>query len=502
MAVTTQLTWMQEKSLQNCLGGKQFSLLYKASVHGFLDQYLLQRCSNQGPTITVIYSEKYIIGAYVKDSYEKRNKGSVIFFAFERTQNSEFEIRLFKTCTNGQSTVRDCKNTLYYGNDDLYLYIYAQYIEMKHSTTKKIGLPPGHISFQECEVFRCEDLLNERKINMVTALRESLLSDVRTYNPRGGLIHQIRILLLGPIGAGKSSFINSVKSVFRGHVTNQSVMGFDTKQFRTYSIKDGKDGNPLPFTLCDSMGLGEKQQGLCMQDIVYILKGHIPDRYQISGNETEMPKPASWLEERSSIHAQCQPPFHTDQHLVLQPVHWAAAPPRALPEGTTLNQNFNSVKPITPSHLNYIDSPLLKDRIHCVAFVLNANTVGNLSYEMVANIKRIRREVIKCGVVQVALLTHVEDLHLITKADLIDPYKCMPVKFKVEAVHREFGFPLSDILVVSNYTSEWELCLMKDVLILSSLKQMLWAADDFLEDLPPEGTDGILKRPTSVIPNV
>ncbi|XP_023405212.1 interferon-induced protein 44 isoform X2 [Loxodonta africana] len=443
MAVTTQLTWMQEKSLQNCLGGKQFSLLYKASVHGFLDQYLLQRCSNQGPTITVIYSEKYIIGAYVKDSYEKRNKGSVIFFAFERTQNSEFEIRLFKTCTNGQSTVRDCKNTLYYGNDDLYLYIYAQYIEMKHSTTKKIGLPPGHISFQECEVFRCEDLLNERKINMVTALRESLLSDVRTYNPRGGLIHQIRILLLGPIGAGKSSFINSVKSVFRGHVTNQSVMGFDTKQFRTYSIKDGKDGNPLPFTLCDSMGLGEKQQGLCMQDIVYILKGHIPDRYQ-----------------------------------------------------------FNSVKPITPSHLNYIDSPLLKDRIHCVAFVLNANTVGNLSYEMVANIKRIRREVIKCGVVQVALLTHVEDLHLITKADLIDPYKCMPVKFKVEAVHREFGFPLSDILVVSNYTSEWELCLMKDVLILSSLKQMLWAADDFLEDLPPEGTDGILKRPTSVIPNV
>lgn len=59
---------------------------------------------------------------------------------------------------------------------------------------------------------------------------------------------------------------------------------------------------------------------------------------------------------------------------------------------------------------------------------------------------------------------------------------------QLETVHRELGFALSDILVVSNYTSEWELDPVKDVLILSALGQMLWAADDFLEDLPPEET--------------
>ena len=60
---------------------------------------------------------------------------------------------------------------------------------------------------------------------------------------------------------------------------------------------------------------------------------------------------------------------------------------------------------------------------------------------------------------------------------------------QLEELHREFGFPLSDIFVVSNYSSEWELEPVKDVLILSALRQMVWAADDFLEDLPLEATN-------------
>ena len=40
---------------------------------------------------------------------------------------------------------------------------------------------------------------------------------------------------------------------------------------------------------------------------------------------------------------------------------------------------------------------MLKDRIHCVAFVFDANSVGHLSDEMVEKIRRIRRELIKCG---------------------------------------------------------------------------------------------------------
>lgn len=53
-------------------------------------------------------------------------------------------------------------------------------------------------------------------------------------------------------------------------------------QYRIYSVKDEKDGKSLPFMLCDSMGLNEKDGvGLCVDDIPHILKGCMPDRYQV-----------------------------------------------------------------------------------------------------------------------------------------------------------------------------------------------------------------------------
>ncbi|CAB1327835.1 unnamed protein product [Coregonus sp. 'balchen'] len=56
-----------------------------------------------------------------------------------------------------------------------------------------------------------------------------------------------------------------------------------TTQFRTFSIKSGKGGKPLPQVLCDTMGLGEATgEGLDMDDIVSIYKGHVQDRYQFN----------------------------------------------------------------------------------------------------------------------------------------------------------------------------------------------------------------------------
>uniref|UniRef100_A0A8D2JRB4 Interferon-induced protein 44 n=1 Tax=Sciurus vulgaris TaxID=55149 RepID=A0A8D2JRB4_SCIVU len=416
MALTTRLTWLQEKRLQNHFGGKQFSLLYKASVHGFSAKNLFQKCCNQGPIIIVIYSENDVTGAYVQHSYQENREVPIILFVLQETEILEYKI----------------------GSHIPEILIYDRYlplsdfnqklVAMSSKVSEELGLPENcTASFQECEVFRCEDLLDKRKQEGVIKLRRILLSEMNTYDPNEEMVHQIRILLLGPIGAGKSSFINSVKSVFRGHVTCQSLVGSDptgiSTKYRTYSIKDGNDGRCLSFILCDSLGLSEKS-GLCVEDIVYILKGHIPDRYQ-----------------------------------------------------------FNSMEPITSRHPNYIHSPSLKDRIHCVAFVFDASSVEQLSPEMVAKIKRIQKEVIKCGVVQMALLTHVDCLDLITAGDFPDIYSCVPVKLKLEAVHRKLGFVLSDILVVSNYVSEWELNPLKDFLILSALRKMSWAADDFLEDL-------------------
>ncbi|XP_032152399.1 interferon-induced protein 44 isoform X2 [Sapajus apella] len=378
MAVTTRLTWLQEKILQNYIGEKRLSLLYKASVHGFCKQALLDRCCNQGPTLTVIYSGDHVIGAYSQMSYQQGKYAAILLFTLQGTKISK--------CETGRCTpeILFADENIQCNSIDFWINVSYQKVIMSLKKIENLGLGQNRaMSIQECEVFRCEDLLDERKMKVVTELRKSLLSALRTYEPYGSLVQKIRILLLGPIGAGKSSFFNSVRSVFQGHVTHQAFVGTNT---------------------------------------------------------------------------------------------------------TGTSEKFNPTKPITSSHHNYIDSPSLKDRIHCVAFVFDANSIEHFSSKMIAKIRSIRRLLIKYDMVHVALLTHLDNIDLITKSDLIEIDRCGRVKLKIEEFQRKLGFALPDILVVSNYSSEWELDPVKDVLILSALRRMLWAADDFLENLPLEQT--------------
>ncbi|XP_039599005.1 interferon-induced protein 44-like [Polypterus senegalus] len=77
-------------------------------------------------------------------------------------------------------------------------------------------------------------------------IRNELLEEIRNYKTLTESVEEPRILLVGQITAGKSSFFNSLNSVFRGHVMLQAASGYgDTsvsKQYRTYTVLDGKDG--------------------------------------------------------------------------------------------------------------------------------------------------------------------------------------------------------------------------------------------------------------------
>lgn len=57
--------------------------------------------------------------------------------------------------------------------------------------------------------------------------RDRLLEELRAYKPYADLVSKVHILLVGPVGSGKSSFFNSVKSVFHGRVTRQAIVGSD-----------------------------------------------------------------------------------------------------------------------------------------------------------------------------------------------------------------------------------------------------------------------------------
>lgn len=48
---------------------------------------------------------------------------------------------------------------------------------------------------------------------------------IESYKPEMNLVKQAKVLLIGPVGAGKSSFFNSINSTFRGNMTCQAIAG-------------------------------------------------------------------------------------------------------------------------------------------------------------------------------------------------------------------------------------------------------------------------------------
>lgn len=56
---------------------------------------------------------------------------------------------------------------------------------------------------------------------------------IQSYKPDIETVHQARVLMVGPVGAGKSSFFNSINSAFRGNMTSQAIAGTAGKSVTT-----------------------------------------------------------------------------------------------------------------------------------------------------------------------------------------------------------------------------------------------------------------------------
>ncbi|XP_059204103.1 interferon-induced protein 44-like [Centropristis striata] len=253
------------------------------------------------------------------------------------------------------------------------------------------------------------------------------LTFVKTYQPRNKEVKHLRILLYGPIGAGKSSFINSVESVLQGRITvralTDAVSGSSfTQKHKTYKIRKEPEGF-YSFIFNDIMGF-EQNDGVHVEDIKLALKGHVADDYKF------------------------------------------------LPEGelTVTNEGYNS-------------SPTLADSVHVLVCALPAGSVSLISDEVVRKMREVRLAASEMGIPQLAILTKVDEACLQAKKDVKKAYKSKYLKKQVNKCNMLLGIPRNCIFLVKNYESESSTDEDTNALILSALRQIITFGEDFLNNL-------------------
>ncbi|XP_010776164.1 interferon-induced protein 44-like [Notothenia coriiceps] len=249
---------------------------------------------------------------------------------------------------------------------------------------------------------------------------------------------QLRIMLYGPVGAGKSSFINSVESVLRGKITDRAKadgIGGEsfTTDYKTYKIQKGEPGTHYPFVFNDIMGLEKDAgRGACVEDVKLAMKGHVKDGYK-----------------------------------------------------------FNPVSALSEDNQHYNSNPSLNERVHVLVCVIPGNIAGlqndnatlQLPTDDVKKLREVRLAARDMGIPEIAILTKIDAACKEVGKDIRNVYKSKYLKKKIEEVNGVLGVPQSRIFPVKNYHSELNTKGDIDTLILSALRRMIESGEDFLNDL-------------------
>ena len=108
-----------------------------------------------------------------------------------------------------------------------------------------------------------------------------LQNKVLSFDPkaRNLPVDSINILLCGGVGAGKSSFVSTIDSLFEGRTSRLAPHGTGTgsltRKLRKYTFTDSGTNQLAHWKVWDSMGWGmnDYKQG----ELGYILDGNLPD---------------------------------------------------------------------------------------------------------------------------------------------------------------------------------------------------------------------------------
>ncbi|KAF7709919.1 hypothetical protein HF521_016769 [Silurus meridionalis] len=252
-----------------------------------------------------------------------------------------------------------------------------------------------------------------------------MLNNIKTFNICNE-VEELHFLLYGPVGAGKSSTINTIKSIFEGRlfVNCQAAAGSTTSHtlsFESFRLED-EEGS-FPFAFYDVMGAeAEAKAGVNTQDIISALKGHMKEGYK-----------------------------------------------------------FISNAPVSESDLYYNRNPSLSDQMHCLVNIIAADRISIMDNESRNKWKTIKETASSMGIPQVLFITHVDRGCPLIKDNLQNIYKSRKIKEKMIQCSNLTGIPMNLIFPVVNYHEQTNMNTDINCLMLDALKIIVHWANDYVK---------------------
>ncbi|KAF4074845.1 hypothetical protein AMELA_G00228080 [Ameiurus melas] len=259
--------------------------------------------------------------------------------------------------------------------------------------------------------------------------KSQMMRKLKDFQPGTAEVRELKILLHGPVGAGKSSFINSVNTVLQGYNTTGALAASAagksfTVEFKYHRLKKDKPGSFYPFVFTDIMGLeAEDSNGVQTEDIINILQGHVKGGYA-----------------------------------------------------------FNPFKPIDKDDPRYISNPGLKDKVHCLVSVLQADRISLITDDVIKKMRAVREKARDLGIPQVVVMTLVDRACPLVQEDLSKIYISRKIKEKMKECSDRLGVPMNCIFPVQNYHEQVTNELNMDLLILMAMSDIIRFANDYVED--------------------
>ncbi|KAI4879277.1 hypothetical protein NFI96_022649, partial [Prochilodus magdalenae] len=246
-------------------------------------------------------------------------------------------------------------------------------------------------------------------------------------------------LLYGPVGAGKSCFINSVQRALLGRnvilALESSTSGVTfTVSIKTHKLKK-REGGHYPFVFRDVMGLepdkskqceGEYKErqsaGIQTEDIIKVLEGHILDDYK-----------------------------------------------------------FNPQAPITEDDPKYKQCPEPCDKIHCLVSIVPADAISRIDQNVIEKMNAVRKKASELNIPQIIVLTKVDLACKIVSRDLKKLYYSRKIREKMKDSSKKLEISMQCVYPVKNYHEEITEDSDIDVIILMALRDIIYFASDHVD---------------------